>query len=51
MGDDPFGICRVTIRHNPVSEIGCIFDIRHASVECVEVRRVYCDVMKPHYWG
>jgi sugar phosphate isomerase/epimerase len=36
------------IRDYPVSEIGCVFDIRHAVVEGGEAWPVYWDLMKPH---
>jgi sugar phosphate isomerase/epimerase len=36
------------IKDRPVDEIGCVFDIRHASVEGGEAWPVYFDLMKPH---
>jgi sugar phosphate isomerase/epimerase len=36
------------IENLPVSEIGCVFDIRHATVEGGEAWPVYWDLMKPH---
>jgi sugar phosphate isomerase/epimerase len=36
------------IKDYPVSEIGCVFDIRHATVEGGEAWPVYWDLMKPH---
>jgi sugar phosphate isomerase/epimerase len=36
------------IKHYPVNEIGCVFDIRHAAVEAGEAWPVYWDLMKPH---
>jgi sugar phosphate isomerase/epimerase len=39
---------RSLIKDYPVSEIGCVFDIRHAAVEAGEAWRVYYDLMKPH---
>jgi sugar phosphate isomerase/epimerase len=36
------------IKDYPVSEIGCVFDIRHAIVEGGEAWPVYWDLMKPH---
>jgi sugar phosphate isomerase/epimerase len=36
------------IKEYPVSEIGCVFDIRHAVVEGGEAWPVYWDLMKPH---
>ena len=36
------------IKDYPVSEIGCVFDIRHAVVEAGEAWPVYFDLMKPH---
>lgn len=36
------------IKDHPVSEIGCVFDIRHAVVEGGEAWPVYWDLMKPH---
>jgi len=36
------------ISHYPTSEIGCVFDIRHAAVEAGEAWPVYFDLMKPH---
>lgn len=36
------------IKDYPVDEIGCVFDIRHATVEAGEAWPVYFDLMKPH---
>jgi sugar phosphate isomerase/epimerase len=36
------------IKDSSVSEIGCVFDIRHATVEGGEAWPVYWDLMKPH---
>jgi sugar phosphate isomerase/epimerase len=36
------------IKDYPVSEIGSVFDIRHAAVEAGEAWPVYYDLMKPH---
>lgn len=36
------------IKDTPVSEIGCVFDIRHAAVEAGEAWPIYFDLMKPH---
>jgi sugar phosphate isomerase/epimerase len=36
------------IKNYPVSEIGCVFDIRHAAVEAGEAWPVYYDLVKPH---
>jgi len=36
------------IKEYPISEISCVFDIRHASVEGGEAWPVYYDLMKPH---
>jgi len=36
------------IKDYSVSEIGCVFDIRHATVEGGEAWPVYWDLMKPH---
>jgi sugar phosphate isomerase/epimerase len=36
------------IKDHPVSEIGCVFDIRHAVVEGGEAWPVYWDLMKSH---
>ena len=36
------------IKEYPISEIGCVFDIRHAAVEGGEAWPVYYDIMKPH---
>ena len=36
------------IKNYPVDEIGCIFDIRHATAEAGEAWPVYFDLMKPH---
>jgi sugar phosphate isomerase/epimerase len=36
------------INDTPVSEIGCVFDIRHAAVEAGEAWPVYFDIMTPH---
>jgi sugar phosphate isomerase/epimerase len=36
------------IKDKPVSEIGCVFDIRHATVEGGEAWPVYWNLMKPH---
>lgn len=39
---------RSLIKEYPTSEISCVFDIRHASVEGGEAWPVYFDIMKPH---
>src|SRR5215213_6946567 len=39
---------RSLIKDYPVSEIGCVFDIRHAAVEAGEAWPVYYDLVKPH---
>lgn len=36
------------IKDTPVSEIGCVFDIRHAAVEAGEAWPIYFDLIKPH---
>ncbi len=36
------------LKDYPVSEIGCVFDIRHAVVEAGEAWPIYFDLMKPH---
>jgi sugar phosphate isomerase/epimerase len=36
------------IKDYPVSEIGCVFDIRHAAVEAGEAWPVYYDLMRRH---
>src|SRR5262245_56671043 len=36
------------IKDYPVSEIGCVFDIRHATAEAGEAWPIYYDLMKPH---
>jgi sugar phosphate isomerase/epimerase len=36
------------IKDYPVTEIGCVFDIRHAIVEAGEAWPIYWDLMKPH---
>src|SRR6476660_7345389 len=36
------------IKDYPVSEVGCVFDIRHAAVEAGEAWPVYYDLVKPH---
>jgi sugar phosphate isomerase/epimerase len=36
------------IKDYPVDEIGCVFDIRHATVEAGEAWPIYWDLMKPH---
>jgi len=36
------------IKDYPVSELGCVFDIRHATAEAAEAWPVYYDLMKPH---
>jgi sugar phosphate isomerase/epimerase len=36
------------IQDYPISEIGCVFDIRHAAVEAGEAWPIYWDLMKPH---
>ena len=36
------------IRDYPVEELGCVFDIRHATAEAGEAWPVYFDLMKPH---
>jgi len=36
------------IKEYPVSEIGCVFDIRHAAVEAGEAWPIYYDLVKPH---
>jgi sugar phosphate isomerase/epimerase len=36
------------IKDYPVSEIGCVFDIRHAAVEAGEAWPIYYDLVKPH---
>ncbi|MBA3481791.1 MAG: sugar phosphate isomerase/epimerase [Pirellulales bacterium] len=36
------------IKDYPLSEIGCVFDVRHAVVEAGEAWPVYFDLMKPH---
>lgn len=36
------------IKQYPVDEIGCVFDIRHATAEAGEAWPVYFDLMKPH---
>jgi sugar phosphate isomerase/epimerase len=36
------------IKDYPISELGCVFDIRHAAVEAGEAWPVYYDLMKPH---
>jgi sugar phosphate isomerase/epimerase len=36
------------IRQYPPSELGCVFDVRHATVEGGEAWPVYFDLMKPH---
>jgi sugar phosphate isomerase/epimerase len=36
------------IKDYPVSEVGCVFDIRHATVEAGEAWPVYYDLVKPH---
>jgi sugar phosphate isomerase/epimerase len=36
------------IKDYPVSEIGCVFDIRHATVEAGESWPIYYDLVKPH---
>jgi sugar phosphate isomerase/epimerase len=36
------------IKDYPVSEIGCVFDIRHATVEGGEAWPVYYNLMEPH---
>jgi sugar phosphate isomerase/epimerase len=36
------------IKDYPVSEIGCVFDIRHAAAEAAEAWPVYYNLMKPH---
>lgn len=33
----------------PVSELGCVFDIRHAQVEAGEAWPVYFNLMEPHF--
>jgi sugar phosphate isomerase/epimerase len=36
------------IKDYPLDEIGCVFDIRHATAEAGEAWQVYYDLMKPH---
>jgi sugar phosphate isomerase/epimerase len=36
------------IKEYPTSQIGCVFDIRHATVEGGEAWPMYCGLMKPH---
>ncbi len=36
------------IKDYPVSEIGCVFDIRHAAAEAGEAWPIYYDLVKPH---
>src|SRR4051812_36204549 len=36
------------IKDYPVSEVGCVFDILHATVEAGEAWPVYYDLVKPH---
>lgn len=36
------------LKDYPVDEIGCVFDIRHATVEGGEAWPIYWDLMKPH---
>ena len=36
------------IKDYPVSEVGCVFDIRHAAAEAGEAWPVYYDLVKPH---
>src|SRR5215212_342818 len=36
------------IKDFPVSQVGCVFDIRHAAVEAGEAWPVYYDLVKPH---
>ena len=36
------------IKDYPVSEVGCVFDIRHAATEAGEAWPVYYDLVKPH---
>jgi sugar phosphate isomerase/epimerase len=36
------------IKDYPISEIGCVFDIRHAATEAGEAWPVYYNLMKPH---
>jgi sugar phosphate isomerase/epimerase len=36
------------IKDYPSSEVGCVFDIRHAAVEAGEAWPVYYDLIKPH---
>jgi len=37
------------IKDYPVSEVGCVFDIRHAATEAGEAWPVYYNLMKPHF--
>jgi sugar phosphate isomerase/epimerase len=36
------------IKDYPLSEMGCVFDIRHAAVEAGEAWPIYYDLVKPH---
>jgi sugar phosphate isomerase/epimerase len=36
------------IKDYPVSDLGCVFDIRHAATEAGEAWPIYYDLMKPH---
>jgi sugar phosphate isomerase/epimerase len=36
------------IKDYPVNQMGCVFDIRHATVEGGEAWPIYFDLMKPH---
>lgn len=36
------------IKDYPVSELGCVFDIRHAATEAGEAWPIYFNLMKPH---
>jgi len=36
------------IKDYPVSEVGCVFDIRHAAIEAGEAWPIYYDLVKPH---
>ena len=36
------------IKDYPTSEVGCVFDIRHAAAEAAEAWPVYYDLVKPH---
>jgi sugar phosphate isomerase/epimerase len=37
------------IQEYPIDEIGCVFDIRHATVEGGEAWPMYYELMKPHF--